>query len=316
MSNNKNKKNKYKPDIWLKQIPKVIVYGVTGMTGSRIHYLLKKRFKLIVLPHTHLDLTNKKAVHEHIDEVLPNYVIYAAGLTKVDIAQNNPKLAYSLNYQAALDICRKSAKKNIPVIYISTDAVFDGGKSKNPYSEKDRTNPISVYGKSKLAGEKAVLKSSGNNVIVRSIMTYCANYPHKMDFARLAYKTLKSGERFTGITDQIINPTFLDDLVFAVAEIIENRKIGIYHVAALDYTSNYGFVEKIAKVFNFDRELIDKVTFDEFFNDKPAPRTKYCWLSTAKFQKHFRKKILHSLDEGLAIFKKQIAGIEPEPISL
>ena len=316
MSNNKNKKNKSESTFSLKQIPKVIVYGVTGMTGSRIQDLLKNRFKLVVPPHTHLDLTNKKAVHEHIDEVLPDYVIYAAGLTKVDIAQNNPKRAYSLNYQAVLDICNKSAKKNIPVIYISTDAVFDGMKSKNPYSEKDRTNPISVYGKSKLAGEKAVLKSSGNNVIVRSIMTYCANYPHKMDFARLAYQTLKSNERFIGITDQIINPTFLDDLVWAIAEIIENRKNGIYHVAALDYTSNYGFVEKIAKRFNFDRGLVDKVSFEEFFKDKSAPRTKYCWLSTTKFQKHFGKKILHSLDEGLAIFKKQIEEIEPEPISL
>ena len=300
----------------LKQTPKILVYGITGMTGTRIGELLRKRFKIIAPPHTHLNLTNKLLIYNHIEETSPDYIIYSAGLTKVDQAQLNPKLAFKLNFQVVADICKKAKQKNITVIYISTDAVFDGKKFKSPYKENDKPHPLSVYGKSKLEGEKAVLKSSRHNAVIRSIMTYCAHYPHKMDFTRLAYQSLKNNEKFDGIIDQIINPTFVDDLVWAVSAIVEKKASGIYHVAAIDSISNYGFVEKIAKAFRFDNNLIGKVTFNNFFRDKPAPRTKFCWLDTTKFQKEINNNILHTLDEGIAIFKKQIGKIETEPVSL
>lgn len=295
---------------------KMIVYGITGMVGARIPQLLSGQFKIIGPPHSHLDLCDEKRVRQHIDDVAVDKILYVAGLTKVDQAQLNPKLAFRLNSGVVENITDHAAKRKIPVIYISTDAVFDGSQYDHPYKETDTPNPLSVYGKSKLVGEKAVLKSSRSNCIVRTIMVYSANYPHKQDFARLAYHCLKNHESFEGIADQIINPTFVDDLVNALAKILEKNARGIYHVAATDFTTNFGFVAKIAKIFNFNKSLITKTYFDEFFKDKPAPRTKCCWLDTTKFRKEFGRGILHTIDDSLKEFKKQIENQQTQPISL
>lgn len=295
---------------------KILLYGISGMVGSRIGQILGDKFKIIAPPHSHLDVTNQKLVHQNITDVRPDKIIYAAGITKVDYAQTHPKETFLLNAQAARYICQKAATFNIPVIYISTDAVFDGKSNRRPYVEEDKPNPISVYGKSKLEGEKITLSASGQNCVLRTIMVYSANFPHKKDFARLAYENLARQEKFEGIVDQVINPTFVDDLVWAIAAICARKSRGIYHVAATDFTTNYGFVEKIAQTFEFDKRLITKVKFANFFKDKPAPRCRYCWLDTAKFQKEFGKKILHNLDQGLALFKKQIERLEPQPVDL
>lgn len=295
---------------------KVVVYGITGMVGTRIGQLLSNDFKIIAPPRSHLDLMDKRKVLEHIKDVLPDRIIYSAGLTKVDEAQSNPKLAYLVNAQIPKFISIHAAKFKIPVAYISTDAVFAGTLKKRPYTEKDKPNPMSVYGISKLDGERAVISASRKNCVIRTIMIYSANYPHKKDFARLAYETLSRGEKFQGIVDQVINPTFVDDLVWAIGAVIKKKAKGIYHVAAKDYTTNYGFVEKITKSFSFKKSLIEKVTFDQFFKDKKAPRTQYSWIDTSKFQKEFGHGILHTIDEGISLFKKQLKNVESLPVDI
>lgn len=295
---------------------KVLVYGITGMTGTRIGQLLRDDFKIIAPPHSHLDLSDKKQISSHLKDVSPDQILYVAGLTKVDQAEANPKLAYFLNTYQPKFISEHASRSNIPVFYISTDAVFDGTLKKRPYAEKDKPNPVSVYGKSKLAGEQVVLSVSPNNCVIRTIMIYCANFPHKKDFARLAYENLSRNENFEGIEDQIINPTFVDDLVWALEALLKKRARGIYHVAARDYSTNHGFVEKIARTFRLNKNLIKKVTFEQFFKDKAAKRTQYTWLDTSKFQKEIGKNMLHSIDQGLALFKRQLKGVETQPIDI
>lgn len=295
---------------------KILVYGISGLLGSRINQLLKGKFKIVAPPHSHLNLLDQRKVEKNINDVMPDQIIYAAGLTKVDFCQLHKREAFALNFTAAKTIAQKAAFLGIPVCYISTDAVFDGTNSKRPYKENDKTNPISVYGKSKLAGEMAVLETSPQNSVIRAIMLYSSSFPHKKDFVRLAYESLKNGDKFIAIEDQIINPTLVDDLVWAIDKILERRANGIYHIGATDYTTNFGFVEKIAKTFKFNKNLIVGEKFDKFFKDKPAPRTKFCWLDTSKFQKEFGKNIIHTLDDGIAIFKKQIKKTQSLPIDI
>lgn len=295
---------------------KILVYGISGMTGTRVAELLKDKFRIIGPPHSHLDLANKSQVLKNIKDVAPDQIIYLAGITKVDEAQQNKKLAFFLNAQVPQYIAKTASKFNIPVNYISTDAVFDGKKKGKAYSEEDKTNPISVYGKSKLAGEKIVQAYSKQNSVIRTIMIYSAFFPHRKDFARSAWEFLKNKRQFLGIIDQIISPTFVDDLVWALAAIIGKRPGGIYHVAATDYTTNYGFVKKIAEAFKLDESLITKMTFAEFFKDKPAPRQQYSILATEKFRKEFGKGILHPIDEGIAEFKRQTLRLEDLPVDI
>lgn len=295
---------------------KILVYGVTGLLGSRIKDLLSEKFKIIAPPHSHLNLKDLKKVKEGITDIMPDQIVYAAGLTKVDYCQLHKKEAFDLNYKVVKNIAQKAAQLGIPLHYVSTDAVFDGKNKKRPYNENDRTNPLSIYGKSKLAGESATLEASSKNSVIRTIMLYSSSFPLKKDFARLAYESLKNNEKFIAIEDQVINPTLVDDFVWALAVLLGKRANGIYHVAATTYTTNFGFVEKIAKAFKFDKNLIVGEKFDKFFKDKPAPRTKFCWLDTAKFQKEFGKDIIHTLDENIAIFRKQIKKSQSLPIDI
>lgn len=295
---------------------KVVLYGVTGLAGSRIWQLLGSNFRIISPPHSHLNLADIASVTKHINDTNPDQIVYAAGLTKVDIAEKNPKLAYFLNEKIPAKIAKVAANSNIPFIYMSTDAIFDGRQYDRPYRETDKPNPLSVYGKSKLAGEEAILTLSKNNVVARTIMLYSANHTQKKDFARLAHEALKNKESFTAIADQIINPTFVDDFAMALGIILRKRAKGVYHIAATDSTTNLGFVKKIAKVFNLNKNLITKAYFDEFFKDKPAPRTKCCWLDTTKFRKDFGVGILRTIDASLKDFKNKIEKIEAQPINL
>lgn len=295
---------------------KILVYGISGMTGTRLATLLRDKFRIIGPPHSHLDLTHKREVIKNIKDVAPDQIVYLAGVTKVDDAEHNRRLAFLLNAQVPQWISKISAKLNIPVNYISTDAVFDGREKGKKYREEDKTNPISTYGKSKLAGEKVILASSKQNSVIRSIMIYSSYFPHRKDFARSAYEFLKNKREFSGIADQIVSPTFVDDLVWALTAILGKKPGGIYHIAATDSTTNYGFVKKIANAFKFDQELITKTTFEEFFKDKPAPRQQYSVLSTRKFRKEFGNNILHTIDEGIKLFKKQILKLEHQPVDI
>lgn len=294
---------------------KIVLYGVTGMLGTRFFQLPPQQFKIIAPPHSHLDLTDRKKVLEHLSDIRPDRIVYAAGITKVDYAQNHPKESFLLNHEIPAFIAERSANMKIPLTYISTDAVFNGQSTKS-YKENDKTDPLSVYGKSKLKGENAVLSSSSGNTVVRTIMIYSSNFSSKKDFARTALESLKNNLPFEGIVDQFVNPTFVDDIVKAIEALIKKEAKGIYHVAARDFTTNYGFVEKIADLFKLNKSLISKVTFDEFFKGKPAPRARYCVLSTTKFQKEFGNGIIHSIDQSLRLFKNQLQKVEPLPIDV
>ena len=298
------------------QKQKILVYGSTGLVGGKIIKLIRNKFKIIAPPHHLLDLKDKKTIVSHLKDVIPGQIIYAAGLTRVDDAQANPKLAYYLNHQIPAYIAAKAAKLKIPFHYLSTDAVFDGEKSKAPYKETDKPNPISVYGDSKLKGELATLAASPKNSIIRTELIYAEYFPHKKDFARVAYESLKRNESFAGIIDQVITPTFVDDLVYAIVKILEKRATGIYHVASTNSMTNYQFLISLAKIFRLNKNLIKQVEFNEFFAGKTAKRARYCWLDTAKFRKKFRNHPLKSIDVSLKEFKKQISKVEALPIDL
>ncbi|OGD88347.1 hypothetical protein A3D81_01180 [Candidatus Curtissbacteria bacterium RIFCSPHIGHO2_02_FULL_40_17] len=298
------------------QKQKILVYGSTGLVGTKIIQLLSDKFRIVAPPHYQLNLVNKKKISSHLKDVLPDQIIYAAGLTKVDSAQANPKKAFYLNYQIVDFIASQASKLKVPFHYLSTDAVFNGTKTNAPYREDDKPNPISVYGESKLKGEIATLSASSRNSVIRTELIYTSYFPHKKDFARVAYESLKRKEMFDGIIDQVITPTFVDDIVYSISLIFEKKAKGIYHVASTDATTNYGFLIKLAKIFNFDETLIRKVKFDDFFAGKIAKRAKYCWLDTAKFQKEFKDHPLRRIKNSLLDFKKQLSKVELLPIDL
>lgn len=295
---------------------KILLYGATGMLGTRIRELLREDFKIVGPPHSHLNLLDKAQIIRNLTDVSPDKVIYCAGITKIDYAQEHPKEAYRMNADVVFDISKVCAKLDIPIYYISTDAVFGEVNSKKPFKEADRTKPLSVYGASKLKGEEIVLAASDKNAVVRTVMIYAANYPHRLDFARAVYESLKNRIPFAGIVDQEVNPTFVDDIVHAISVLLKNNARGIYHVASTDHLTNYQFVCEIADVFGFDKNLIVKTTFDKFFAGKKAPRARYSVLNTIKFRKKFGNNILQGTRKSIKDFKKQLDALESLPIDI
>lgn len=285
---------------------KILLFGGSGLIGSRIKQLLENKYRVTTPTHLKVDVTDKTRVEQIIQTVKPDYIIYAAGLTGVDEAERNPKLAYLLNTKAPTMVAEKASQLHIPILYFSTDAVFDGTKSISPYKESDKTNPISMYGKSKLLGEQMVLAVSDKNCVVRIITVYSHVTTEKRGFVQAVLEALSKGEKFQGITDQIINPIYVDDIVKAIYLLINSKSFGIYHLGATDYITNYHFIRKLAKHFSLDEKLIEGITFKEFFKNKLAKRTKYCWLDTSLFRKGFGENVLHTVDEGIMLFKKNL----------
>ncbi len=286
---------------------KIIIYGSSGLVGSRVAEKFKTKYQIIIPSHLEVDITKKEQIVNHICHISPDLIIYAVGLTSVDACQKEPKKAEVLNAKGPKIISDTARKLSIPVIYFSTDAVFDGTKSQNPYLETDLPNPISVYGKSKLNGEEAVLSASNQNLILRLITVYSAAYQKKLDSARKILEGLRKKEKVYAITDQIINPIFVDDIVSVLELMIQKKSRGIYHLGAKNYVTNFEFAKKIAKHFKFNENLILPITLEKFFKDSLVQRNHYCWLSTEKFTEEFGMNVLHTVDEGIELFKKQFS---------
>ncbi|MDO8503233.1 MAG: sugar nucleotide-binding protein [bacterium] len=283
---------------------RILIFGGSGLIGSRAIKLLSSNFKVVAPSHNEVDLTKPKRVLESIENINPAQILYASGFTNIDQAKEKVKDAFDLCCGAVAVITERAAKKRIPFHYLSTEIVFNGRQSKRPYNETDQTDPLSILASLKRLGELITLRESPENSIIRLVVCYSpVNHPKK-DLARLALDKLKNGEAFKATTDQILNPTYADDLMGAVGEILKHRGCGIYHTGATDYTTPYEFIRKLARAFKLDENLVLPLSFEEFASTRPEPRPQHEWLDTKKFREDFGEGILHSVDEGIELFRE------------
>lgn len=282
---------------------KILLFGGSGLVGYGIKQLLSDRYHIKAPTHSEVDVTKRDQVIRMIEKSSPDNIIYAVGLASIDRAERDPELANLLNAKAPAFIAKDAASFNIPFLYFSTNAVFDGTEKNRPYRETDNPNPNSIYGKSKLLGEKLVLASSSKNCIARIIMPYSPISGKRKNFAVLALEALQRGELFYGITDQIINPIYIRDLAKAIDMILKTNCSGLYHLGAKDYVTNLDFIKKLARRFNVDEKLVKGISFEKFFKDKKTSRTKFCWLDISKFQKKIDRNILQSVEGSIKVFQ-------------
>lgn len=285
---------------------KVLLFGGAGLVGSGIKQLLSDRYQIIAPTHAEVDVTKKDHVTRIIEQIHPETIIYAIGLSSVDKAEQEPELAYLLNAKIPALIAKRAVSFGIPILYFSSDAVFDGTMGNRPYKETDKANTISVYGKSKLMGEQMVMNISDQNYVARLIMPYSTIPSKRKNFVSTLLDAFRQEEKIYGIRDQVINPIYINDIAESVHALIKNCASGIYHLGATDFVTNIEFIRKLAIIFNFNENLIREISFKEFFRDKKAPRAKFCWLDTLKIRKKFGNNILHTIDEGIMLFKKNL----------
>lgn len=256
---------------------KVLITGANGMLGQDLsEILLQKNYEVIKTDVAELDITDKNRVYQVLEAHKPDFIIHAAAYTNVDKAEDEPETAFLINETGSENIAKASASLNIPMVYISTDYVFDGTKN-SPYIPSDKTNPINVYGMSKLKGEEAVIKNNPNHYIARTSWLY----GHKgKNFVETIINLAKEKTELKVVSDQTGCPTWTKALSGGIIELLETKKpYGIYNICGSGYTSWYGFASKILEIIN-SKTIILPVSTDEF--PRKATRPKYSVMNNQK----------------------------------
>lgn len=286
----------------------MLLFGGSGLLGSKIRELLATRYTIISPPRERVDLRKKQHIEKILSETNAACIVYAAGETNVDRAEEFREYAKKVNSEAIASIVKQAARDKIPVIYFSTDAVFKGDQSERPYKEDDLVSPLNFYGVTKAKGESHVLSASSANLVVRLITLYSSYFPKKLDFARNTLLKLSENKQCFGITDQHFNPMFSNDAAKGLAAVIEKKVSGIIHFGAKDYMSNYQFARNIAHRFGYDDDLVIPITLSDFLKGKKAKRAKYTWLDTTKAREQLGEELLHTNNQNIDIFYRELLG--------
>ena len=219
---------------------KILVTGANGMLGQDLCPALEDAgYTVIGASREILDITDKDNVKQVISDVLPNIIIHCAAYTNVEKAESEQNKAMLTNAEGTKYIAEACAEWDIPLVYISTDYVFDGSKT-TPYKVTDKPNPINFYGMSKLRGEEFVKQYCSKYHIIRTSWLY-GHHGNNFVETMLA---LKDKDEIRVVDDQIGSPTWTMDLSEAIVKIIK-MPYGIYHASGEGETSWYGFAREI-----------------------------------------------------------------------
>ena len=226
---------------------KILISGHTGQVAQALQHALADH-QLLSLGRQAFDLEQPASLRETVLRERPQLLINAAAYTAVDLAEQEPERAFAVNAEAPGAMARACAELGIPLIHYSTDYVFDGSKN-GAYHEDDASNPLGVYGASKLAGEQAVAASGCEHLILRTSWVYSR---HGRNFLLTMQRLLQEREELKVVDDQIGAPTWAGSIAAASAELIQawqqgNRHWGTYHLTNQGQTSWFGFAQAIAE---------------------------------------------------------------------
>jgi len=242
---------------------KILLTGCHGQLGQALKTALT-RHELVCLDVDDLDITDTLAVEQRINAEKPALVINAAAYTRVDDAESDSKQAWQVNETGPRLLAEATRDIGAVLLHVSTDYVFDGSGDR-PWLESDTPNPLSVYGKSKLAGERAVQQTNPKHFIVRTAWLYHASGEN---FLRTMYHLSERAE-VNVVDDQHGSPTNADDLAEAIAQLIETQDYGIHHLVNAGAASWYELTCEFYRQLDIKTKVIP-VTSDQF--PRPAPR--------------------------------------------
>jgi len=269
---------------------RILVLGRHGQVGTALTQSLQGLGELITLDRSQLDLSNPDAIRTVLRELQPQMIINAAACTAVDAAESDEATAFQINAEAPRVIAEESERLGAALVHYSTDYVFDGGKQ-GAWLEDDATAPLSVYGRSKLAGEKAITDVGGTHLILRTSWVYGL---HGKNFLLTMLKLAETRDELAIVDDQIGAPTWAVTIADATAAIIRDAGepaqlaalSGIYHLCAGGYTSWFGFAQAIFSHTSVQRKpKLRPITTAEY--PTPAKRPSNSMLNTDKFRHTF-----------------------------
>jgi dTDP-4-dehydrorhamnose reductase len=269
---------------------KLLVLGGSGLVGSSFINTSKTDYDIIFsyntnkikIPNTQsfqIDLFDNDKIKKIIKNYNPDIVLHTIAHSSVDLCETDHSIADRLHVDATNQIANTCASVNSKLIFLSTDAVFEGQLNKK-YSETDIPNPINYYGKTKLDAEKIVLNASSNNVVLRTSVIY--GWHKKSRFTNWILSYLKDNRIVDPFSDQFNTPTLIDDLIQVILKILDKDISGLYHATGKTCLNRYQFAMLLAEKFSYDVSLIHSVTKLE--KKQNAPRSISTCLDSTKLE--------------------------------
>ena len=278
---------------------KILITGANGLLGQHLVKLLldttahdiiatgKGEPRYVVqdsrLHYYALDITDGMAVHLLFEKLLPDTIVHCAALTQADECELNPIKAWEINATATRFIVDAAKKINAFLIFISTDFVFDG--MNGPYKETDTVNPVSYYGSTKVAAEKAVAESGLPYAIARTCLLY-GNIliGTRSNIVSWVKENLEQGKKIKVVGDQWRTPTYVEDLAKGILLIVEKKATGFFHISGEDFLSPYDMAVATADYLHLDKSVMEKVDASVFTQSAKRPAKTGFIIDKAKLE--------------------------------
>lgn len=274
---------------------RILLFGKRGQLGWELRRTLAPLGEISALDLPEIDLAQPNGLAEVFEVVQPTIVVNASAYTAVDRAESEPQLAMAINAAAPRSMAELARRHRAVLIHFSTDYVFDGMKGE-PYLEKDAPNPLSVYGRSKLEGERAIQEVGGAYLIMRTSWVYSLR---RESFVTKVLTWARQNTTLRIVEDQVSNPTWCRMLAEVIAQLIAGagrdpydwfgERSGLYHLAGDGYASRFEWAQEILGLYPHKEELAAKEILPAKTADFPtlAVRPLFSALNCEKFYKVF-----------------------------
>ena len=229
-------------------VTRVCLTGATGQLGRGFIRADTPGWQFVGPDQPRIDVRDWVSVRDWIASTRPSYVIHAAAMTDVDGCERRPGDAFSINAVGARHVAAAAERAGATLVYVSTNFVFDGLKSA-PYHEFDRTNPLSVYGESKLAGEREAIHCCRSCYVIRTAMVFDES---GRNFVNTMLRLMSERSAVNVVDDQVGNPTYAPDLAAGISRLVRKMPPGTYHLTNKGSTSWFGWANEIRRLRNVD----------------------------------------------------------------
>lgn len=281
---------------------KLVITGGQGNLASTFNLIKGNEHEVFLPTHKDLDITIPDTIREFLKNNKIEHVIHAAAITNLEYCEENPEQAFLVNSLGSKHIAQLTAELNIPVTYISTEAVFSGNATV-PYSEASlQMQPRNVYGWSKLVGEWWTSKFNSNSRIIRLGWLYGPDIHKDKKFVTAISKLLIKKADISVINDIYGSPTYVMDAAMEILKIIENDEKGLFHIANHGGTSRYKLAVKMKSILN-STSLITPVSESEY--PSTLDRAKYSILKTNRAE-HTLRNWEDALEEYLNLQRENL----------
>lgn len=272
----------------------ILITGANGNVGGALSKLLEKNHKVFTLSKAELDVTNKALAYEIVMSVKPDIVIHAAAITNIDLCEKNESLAYAVNTIGTLNVAYPCSILDVPIVYLSTNYVYDGSKC-SPFYETDDCTPINVYGKTKLAGERLIRTLCSKYFIIRTSWIFGGG--------DCFIKKILVNENVPIFLcpDETSNLTYIKDLYEAIEKLIASENYGVYNCANQEPVSKSRWLKFMFDDLHLKRNIVE---LPESYIPNRASRPKYSALSTTLIRNSFQLELpcwKKSLSEYLSL---------------